>query len=94
MKKRKLLCGLMSHMTKMATKSIKGKTFQNRRTQWVDSQETCSIGDSEPLFVEMLFHGYERNGCQLIRYFISFMIGKHGIKSYKNILYADFRIET
>ena len=33
MKKRKLLCGLMSHMTKMATKSIKGKTFRNRRTQ-------------------------------------------------------------
>ena len=31
MKKRKLLCGLMSHMTKMATKSIKGKTFRNRR---------------------------------------------------------------
>ena len=28
MKKRKLLCGLMSHMTKMATKSIKGKNFR------------------------------------------------------------------
>ena len=83
-KKRKLLCGLMSHMTKIATKSIKGKTFRNRRTQCADSQETCSIGDSEPLFVEMFFHGYERNGCQLIRYLISSMIGEHGIKSYKH----------
>ena len=46
-KKQKLLCGLMSHITKMATKSIKGKTFRNRRTQWADSQETCSIGDSD-----------------------------------------------
>ena len=31
MKKRKLLCGLMSHMTKMATKSIKVKTFRSRQ---------------------------------------------------------------
>ena len=28
MKKRKLLCGLMSHMTKMAIKSIKSKNFR------------------------------------------------------------------
>ena len=30
-KKRKLLGGLMSHMTKMANKSIRGKTFRNRQ---------------------------------------------------------------
>ena len=44
MKKRKRLCGLMSHMTKMATKSIKGKTFRNRRTQCADSQEIVVLG--------------------------------------------------
>ena len=60
MKKGKLLCGLMSHMTKMATKSIKGKTFRNCRTQCADSQKTCSIGDSEPWFVEKFFFSWIR----------------------------------
>ena len=55
MKKRKLLCGLMSHMTKMATKSIKGKTFRNRQTQCADSQETCSIGDSNLSLLKCFF---------------------------------------
>ena len=83
-KKRKLLCGLMSHMTKMATKSIKGKNFRIVEPSVPIVKKLVVLGTRNLSLLKCYFHGYERNGCQLIRYLISSMIGEHGIKSYKH----------
>ena len=83
----------MSHMTEMATKSIKGKTFRNRRTKWANSQELVVLG-TRNLSLLKCFSWIREEWLSVnkIFYFLHDRRALH--EKVINILFADFSIET